>query len=72
MESIERAGEAIFDLRNADEVGMVAHEAVSPDLDGIVQRIFLEPSEIEKVISFLLEDGLLVVPTLGNLMGVAD
>lgn len=56
---------------DTDDMDMVGHQAISPDIHGEAGRIFAKPLEIAPVIGFRLEDRLLVMPPLHDVMRVS-
>jgi len=72
VESVESAGQGILDLGDADEVDMVGHQAVGPDVDRVARGVFLKPIEVAAIIGLGLEDELVIVPPLDDVVGVTD
>ena len=71
VERVEGPGEGAVGLGDAYVVDVGRHQAVGPDIDAVACRAFGEPLEVELEIRILLEDPLLVVPPLGDLVGIA-
>jgi hypothetical protein len=68
VKQIECAGQGIFVGRHTDEVDMVAHEAIGPDLHRISLAVLFEPFEILQVIDICPKNHLAVVATLGDVV----
>jgi hypothetical protein len=68
VKQIEGAGQGIFVDRHTDEVDMVAHEAIGPDLHSISLAVLFEPFEILQVISICPKYHLAIVATLGDVV----
>lgn len=72
VEGIERPGEPVGRPRDAYVVAVIRHQAISPDIEAVALGAFPEPAEVAAVVRVILEDRLLVVPPLGDRMGVAE
>ena len=72
VEGVEGEGEPSLSFRDANKVDMVPHQAVGPDIDRVAGGAFVQPSKVAPEIGILFEDGLSVVPPLGDLVRVTD
>ena len=50
---------------------MIGHEAVRPDFRLGLQRCLAQKIEVQRVVSFIEEDSVAPVSTLGDMVGVA-
>jgi hypothetical protein len=72
VQGVEATGERSFGFGDTDEVDVILHQAIGPDLDGIAVGAFPQQGKVAPEIGLLLKDPLTVVPLLGNLVRVAD
>ena len=68
MEGVEGAGQSPLGLGDADDVDMIGHKAVGPDIHGEPLRVFAEPIEISTVVGIVLEDRPIVISTLNDMV----
>jgi hypothetical protein len=68
VDSIERSCHRIGFHGHCDEVYMIAHEAISPDLHSVLGAIGFEPIEVKNTIRIRLENALAVIAPLGNVV----
>ena len=66
MDSIERSCHPIRLHGHCDEVNIIAHEAISPDLQSVFGAIGFEPIEVKNTIHIRLENTLAVIAPLGH------
>jgi hypothetical protein len=71
VDDLEGLGEGGGGLRNDDEVDVVGHEAVSPDLEALGAGAVAEPDEVALVVVGSEEDQLGAVTALGDVVGEA-
>ena len=69
---MERPRERIGLPGDADQVDMVGHEAVGPDLQAALGGEFGQPMEVMVVIVRLHEDCLPVISPLRDVVGITD
>ena len=62
-------GQTLFCGRDDNEVVVVRHETVGPELQAKAGRLVLQEGQIELVVLLTKEDGLAAVPTLGDVVG---
>jgi len=72
VDIVESKGERSIISRDADEVDVIPHQTVSPNLNRIAIEAFSKPHKVVLEIGVCLKDALLVVPPLGDLVGVPD
>ena len=72
VEGVEGAGQGILGPGDADEMDVVGHKAVGPDVYSVSRLVFPQPIDIAAIIGLGLEDGLVVVPPLDDVVGVTD
>jgi hypothetical protein len=72
VEGVKTAGERPLGFGDTDKVDVIGHQAEGPDLKEKTGDVFSKPRKVATEIGIFLEDGLLVVPPLGDLMGVTD
>jgi hypothetical protein len=68
VKNIEAMGERPLGLRDANEMDMVRHQAIRPNIDGIAIGVFLKPTQIMLIVLGIFEDCLSIVTTLGHLV----
>jgi hypothetical protein len=71
VEGVESSGQGALGLGDTNNVDVVGHQAVSPDIHGESLRIFTEPIEIAAVVGFGLEDRTVLIPPLHEVVGVS-
>ena len=59
-------------MRDTDEMDVIRHKAVSPDVKAVFAAVVLEPGEVLTIVLLCFKDGLPVVASLGYMMGVAE
>jgi hypothetical protein len=69
VKQIECAGERIILVWHTNQVDMVAHETVGPDIEGISFAVLLQPFPILEVILICLKDPLAVIAALRDMVG---
>jgi hypothetical protein len=62
-------GEGVVSLRDGDEVNVVGHKAIAEEADGVSGAVVGEGEEVDAAVAVVKEDGFLVVPALGDVMG---
>jgi hypothetical protein len=72
VEGVKAMSERPLGLGNANKMDVIAHQAVSPNFDGIAVFAFPKPGEVTPEIGILFENILLVVSPLGDLVGIID
>lgn len=71
MKCLEGAGKCLLSSRHTDEMNVVIHEAVCPDLEGIAITVFLEPFKVLQKIAISLENRVTIVSALSDMVGVS-
>jgi len=71
MEGIEIAGQSARCSGNADQMYMIGHEAIGPNIYRVAGGIFLEPVQIAPIVGVRRENWLIVVPPLDDMVRVS-
>ena len=64
-----RSTKAVFRLGHHNQMDMVRHQAIGPNLNTPLPRLLCQQILVDFVIAFLKEDGFAAVPTLRHMMG---
>ena len=70
MQGIKRFGQRGFLPGDTDKVNMIRHEAIGPDLKTIFVAVYLKPMKILLKVIIIVENRILIVATLGYMMGI--
>jgi hypothetical protein len=72
MDDMESSGKRILPLRDTDQVDMVRHKTVCPDLEITLGGILDEKIKVPGIIRCFDKDRLLVVSPLRDVMRITD
>jgi hypothetical protein len=64
----DSAAKVVSALRLEDQMDVIGHQAVCPDLDARLQRLLQQEIEIDFVVAILKEDGLASVAALRDMV----
>ena len=68
VERVEGAGQGPLDPGDANDMDMVGHQAVGPNINAVANGILVEPVEISSVVGIGLEDRPIVISTLNDMV----
>jgi len=70
VEYIKSAGQRVLFLGHTDEVNMICHKAICPDVHRAFFTVFFEPFKVVTVVVIALKYRLSVIASLGDMMGI--
>jgi hypothetical protein len=70
MDGSEDARQGVIGAGNADNMDMVRHEAIGPDVETMFPGVLIEQFQIAGIILRRGEHGLPVIAPLGDMVGV--
>jgi len=72
MQGIKCFGKGSFFFRDTDEMNMISHETIGPDFKTIFLTVFFKPMKILLKVIVIVENRVLIVATLGYMMGIIN
>jgi hypothetical protein len=71
VQGIKGPRQGILGPRDTDEMDMVGHQAIGPNIDSVTTRVLMEPFQVSYIIGWRFEYELFGMPALDEMMRVS-